>query len=69
MDPATSTIFVAAVTGTLTALSPLGTPLWQCSLGAQVFAPLCFMGPFSQIAALVKGEAATESANKDFWCC
>ena len=47
----TSSIFVAAVTGSLTALSYTGHPLWQRTLGSQVFAPLCCL-PASSSAAV-----------------
>ena len=47
----TSTIFVAAVAGSLTALSHTGHPLWHCTLGSRVFAPLCCL-PASSSAAV-----------------
>ena len=43
VNPATSTVVVAAVNGSLVALSHLGAVVWQCNLGAQLYAPLCLV--------------------------
>lgn len=58
----TSSIFVAAVTGSLTALSYAGHPLWQCTLGSQVFAPLCCLPASS--SATVQRQQLLASSNR-----
>lgn len=63
VDRATSTIFVSAVTGTITALTHLGQPQWQCHLGSQVFAPLCLLPASSSAAGSVTVAAAAAAAD------
>ena len=52
-------VIVAAVNGTVTALTCQGQQLWQCSLHAQVFAPLCL----TQVPVIIAA-AAKAMANK-----
>jgi len=40
---------VAAVDGSITALSHLGQPQWQCNLGSQIFAPLCLLSAGQEV--------------------
>ena len=49
VDTTTSTVFVAAVDGAVTALSHLGQPQWHCNLGTQIFAPLCLLGAGQEV--------------------
>ena len=43
VDAANSVVLVAAVNGSLLALTCHGEKLWQCSLGAHIYAPLCLV--------------------------
>ena len=57
VDAASATLIFASVDGTVTALTHLGELKWQCSLAAQVFAPLCLL-PFEFDCPGVGGQAA-----------
>ena len=61
VDSLTHTLFLAAVTGTVTALSFAGQPLWQINLGSKVFAPLCLLPVPHTVAASIDTEAAAEA--------
>lgn len=63
VDTHTSTILVAAVTGSVTALSHLGQPLWHRNLGSQIFAPLCYLAASWSPAAHVQQLPAGASAH------
>lgn len=61
VDNTTSSVFVAAVDGSITALSHLGQPQWQCNLGTQIFAPLCLLSASQEVVTQEAAVAARGS--------
>ena len=58
VNPAASTMIVAAVNGSMTCLSHAGQPMWQCNLGGHTYAPICLL----PAAAATAGGAVNAAA-------